>query len=203
MEQIDTIFTDLDGPILDGKLRHYECYRNIILESNGIPLSIDEYWKLKRAKVKRDEVLALSYYPDSYNTFFQKWLDRIEQPEYLELDVLKPDAKAVLERWSKAYTLYLVTLRQSEQNLLSQLNRLQIRSYFNQIICCDYQKHYAKYEAIKHFSCQRAVFIGDTEEDMNTADKCNIPFIAITNGLREKAYLNARYYFEEIKEIDL
>ena len=47
-----------------------------------------------------------------------------------------------------------------------------------------------------------AIFIGDTEEDTNTAKMLGIKSIGITNGLRNKKFLEADYYYEEIKDID-
>ena len=46
-----------------------------------------------------------------------------------------------------------------------------------------------KYEALKDKIFNNAIFIGDTEEDTNTAKMLGIKSIGITNGLRDKKFL--------------
>ncbi len=55
---IRTVILDLDGPVLDGKLRHYDCYRRILGNYHFTPLGIDEYWELKRIGADRKQQLA-------------------------------------------------------------------------------------------------------------------------------------------------
>lgn len=197
------VFLDLDGPILEGKYRHYACYADIIQKDGGKALSLDEYWKLKRKKTKRDEILRLSEYPKGYDDFFSQWLANIEKPKYLELDRLKPDAAETLYRWKETgISLYLVTLRQSKVNLLNELVRFNILRALDEILCCDYRIKQSKLLAIQKANLHAEVFIGDTEQDEETAKALHIPFFAIVSGLREKQLLKATAYYQEIFEIE-
>ena len=72
----------------------------------------------------------------------------------------------------------------------------------DEIIDCPPQRKNTKYEALKHKNFKTAIFIGDTEEDTKTAKMLNIKSIGIISGLRKKEFLDADYYFEEIKDID-
>lgn len=205
MKLFNYIFTDLDGPILDGKYKHYNCYKDIIVEGNGNPISLDEYWKMKRNKVKRDKLLKMSLYGETYDDYMNKWLMNIEKKKYLDMDLLKPNVIYTLREWKKlTEKLYLVTLRRDKENLFYQLKKNGLFELFDEIVCCDFGAINSKYMSLKNIELDksRSIFIGDTEEDMNTAELLQIKSIAITNGIREKKYLRANYYYDEIENIN-
>lgn len=93
-------------------------------------------------------------------------------------------------------------MRQNRKNLCAQLKKLSIYNHFDEIIDCPPTKKNSKYLALKDKSLSNAIFIGDTEEDMNAANMLNISSIAITTGLREKKFLDAKNYYSEIKNIN-
>ena len=78
MEKLDYILIDFDGTLLEGKYKHYNCYKDIINSDGGIPLDIDIYWEMKRNKVTRDVYLEKSYYKGTYEGFLQQWIQNIE-----------------------------------------------------------------------------------------------------------------------------
>lgn len=202
--KIDYIFVDLDGTLLEGKWRQYHCYKNIILKDGGEPIDIDQYWEMKRNKVKREEILEKSNYQSICDDFYKQWMENIEKKEYLIFDRLKPDVKQVLFHWKNfSHHIVLITARNHHENLIWQLKELKIFDLFDDVISCTSFGKDAKYEAIKHIQFNRAVFVGDTEEDMKTAKLLGIQFIGITNGLRKKEDLEANYYAEEIKDIEI
>ncbi|MCT7520064.1 HAD family hydrolase [Aliarcobacter cryaerophilus] len=199
----DYIFLDLDGPILEGKFRHYTCYKYIIKKYGGNVIDVDAYWELKRGKVTRDILLEKSNFRESYEVFFKEWMNTIENEEYLRLDTLKPNVVETLKSWKNITDkIVLVTMRQNREYLLNQLDRLGILCLLNEVIDCPPQRKNTKYEALKDKIFNNAIFIGDTEEDTNTAKMLGIKSIGITNGLRDKKFLEADYYYEEIKDID-
>jgi len=199
----DYIFLDLDGPILEGKYRHYACYKDIVESYGGELLDLDTYWNLKRDKITRDVVLLKSNFQASYDVFFDSWMKNIENEKYLQLDVLKPNVIETIDKWKTiSQKIVLVTMRQNRTFLLQQLKDLGIYNLLDEIIDCPPQGENTKYEALKNKSFINAIFIGDTEEDTKTAKMLNIESIGITNGLRSKEFLDADYYYEEIKDID-
>lgn len=203
-KKFDCIYLDLDGPILDGKLKHYKCYKDIIDKYGGYALDIEEYWEMKRNKINRKILLEKSNFNASYEVFFNEWLKNIELEKYLIYDILKPKVKETLGLW-KNFTenLILVTMRQNRSNLLKQLENLQIIYYFDEVIDCNPFIENSKYQALKNKIFKDAIFVGDTEEDIKTANMLNIKCVAITNGIRDKRFLIADYYAEEIKDIRL
>lgn len=201
MKNLDYIFIDLDGPILDGKLKHYNCYKDII-KDKGMPLDIDDYWIMKRNKISRKILLEKSQYIGLYDEFFTQWLENIEEKKYLGYDCLKPVVKETLLSWKNNNTdkIVLVTMRNNRDSLMWQLNKLEIINLFDDVISCKSENN-EKYEYVKHLKFRNAVFIGDTEEDIKTAKKLNIQSIGILNGLREKKYLESDFYAYDIKDI--
>ncbi|APA83594.1 HAD family hydrolase [Francisella tularensis] len=203
MKKLDYIFLDLDGPILEGKNRHYECYKDILKRHGGDILDLRVYWDMKTSKVKRNVLLEKSNFKKKYEVFIEEWMLNIEKEEYLMLDVLKPDVIKTLKEWRKiANKIVLVTMRQNRNHLLKQLKCLGVIDLLDEIIDCPPNRKNTKYEALKTKVFKNAIFIGDTEEDTNTAKMLNIKSIGITNGLRKKEFLDADYYCEEIKDID-
>lgn len=204
MLKLDCIFIDLDGTLLEGKLKHYNCYKDIILKDGGTPLDIDIYWDMKRSKITRDVFLEKSNYKCTYNNFLTQWLENIESEKYLYYDQLKPDVIEVLNGW-KNYThrIILITMRNNQENLYRQLDELKIRNIFDEIIICSCKENNEKYKFVKDIKFVKAIVIGDTEHDVNLAEKLNIKCIAVTSGLRKKRFLNADFIEEDIKNIDI
>ncbi len=197
------IFCDLDGTLLDGWERHYKCYTDIIVEGGGVPLPKDEYRLLKRNKIPRTVLLEKSKYPLTYETFLNLWLQRIEQKEYLMLDILKPHVLETLQEWQQRQSVFLVTKRQHSDMLNCQLNALNLKQYFEDVIICDYKKKQSKINATRAVFFDKAVVVGDTEEDASVAHEKNIPFLAIKTGMREDVFLKTPYKYNDIYEIKL
>lgn len=199
----DYIFLDLDGPVLEGKYRHYQCYKDIVDLYGGDVLNIDTYWDMKRSKVSRDIILSRSNFKGSYQNFLTAWMSNIEREKYLKLDFVKPEAIEAIKKWETVSDkTVLVTMRQNRVFLINQLKSLGVYSLLNEVIQCPPIKRNAKYEALKDKKFTSAIFIGDTEEDTNTAKMLRIKSIGITNGLRKKEFLDADYYSKEIKDIN-
>lgn len=204
MEKLDCIFIDLDGTLLEGKDKHYKCYEDIINEDGGTPLDIETYWEMKRNKITRDIYLEKSYYENTYSHFLEKWIENIEDKKYLIFDSLKSNVIGILLEWKK-YTnkMILITMRNNKENLYWQLENLKIKDLFDDIVICKCIENANKYDFIKEHKFNRAIVIGDTEQDIKLANDCKIKCIAITSGLRDARYLISDFYAEEINDIDL
>lgn len=199
---LNYIFCDLDGPILDGKWRHYNCYKDILAVFGGKAIPLREYWEMKRNKLSRNILLEKSAFEGSYEDYFSEWMNRIEQKKYLRFDRLKPQVKETLAKW-RDYTekLWLVTQRHDGGNLKWQLSELGIMGCFDDIVVPPLLEKGAKYKMLKDICFSSAIFIGDTEEDMDAARQLKVNFVAVTTGLRNESFLKADYYAKEIKDI--
>jgi len=198
MNEIKKIFLDLDGPLLDGKERHYYCYRSI-LESFGFkPININEYWEKKRALINRRDLLSLSGAEEIYDDFLAEWLAIIESPTVLALDKVQEGAVDCLRNWKEqGIELNLVTMRKNRQALEEQLNSMRLRQYLDTVLVCDHNEGgKGKADAVrKMYSIEQLsknlLWIGDTEADWEAAKYLGCQLILLSNGLRNDAFLDA------------
>lgn len=192
---IKTIFLDLDGPILEGKCRHYQCYNDILIENGFVPLEIEAYWAMKRNRIDRRQQLAASQADGIYEQFLQSWLKRIEKKDYLALDQLQPGVLERLQQWrSLGIELTLVTMRNHEDNLHWQLDELGLSPLLDRVLAVGTASgEMGKAEAARPYvdggAAGTALWIGDTEIDISAARSLGVRVCAVCCGLRTSEYL--------------
>ena len=202
------IVLDLDGPILDGRERHYACYRALLEQAGATPLPLERYWALKRDRVDRRRLLSESDAAAFYDRFLEGWLARIETPELLALDRVQPGALESLHAWRDAgVPLALVTARREEASLLAQLDGLRLRSLFAAVVLTPFaETGEAKARAftLRVGSTACRGWIGDTEVDVDAARRLGAPSIAVTCGLRTAEYLRSLepdFVFDDLRAV--
>lgn len=209
---IKTIILDLDGPLLDGRLRHYRCYSDILLENGFTSMPIDEYWEMKRQRIDRHKQLAVSGAEEIYKDFLKAWIERIEEKTYLEFDRLQPGAVLKLKEWkSSGIKLILVTMRNNKSNLYWQLELLELLQLLDQVVVVGTTGEKSnKADAVKPYlkesSSDSVLWIGDTEVDIIAALLLGVKACAVGCGLRTPNYLstlNPNYLVPYLKGINL
>lgn len=209
---IKTIILDLDGPLLDGRLRHYRCYSDILLENGFTPRPIDEYWEMKRQRVDRHRQLTVSGADGIYNDFLRTWIERIEEKKYLELDRPQPGAVQRLKEWkSSGIKLILATMRNNKSNLYWQLELLELLQLLDQVVAVGTtRKQSNKADAVKPYlkklSSDSVLWVGDTEVDIKAARLLGVRVCVVGCGLRTPNYLSTlkpNYLVSDLKEINL
>lgn len=202
LTDFEIVFCDLDGTLLEDKMRHYMCYKDIIKQYGGSPIHIDEYWNDKRNKVKCSDLLEKSDFQGPEELYYSEWMQRIEQERYLSYEFLKPNIIKVIDYIRQnVKQLNLVTMRNNKWNLMKQLTYLDIGRYFDCIYVGASALGKKKSDLVQDVYGKRVLIIGDTEDDMELAAKVRGSFLAVTNGLRECKYLRADYYYKELEEI--
>ncbi|EDN71225.1 Haloacid dehalogenase-like hydrolase [Beggiatoa sp. PS] len=209
---IKVIILDLDGPLLDGRFRHYQCYKDILEKRGYTPMPREKYWEMKRNRQDRKQLLAVTGAEAIYDCFLTEWLDRIESMEMLALDKIQPSAITKLQEWRNSGILILLaTMRQHPKRLHKQLHDLGIKSFMDQIVVCDYRKGgigkaLAVKDVVPDLSPKCSLWVGDTEVDFKAAKFLGCPVWLIYQGIRSKAYLaSLQTYFlsESIADIDI
>lgn len=193
------IIVDLDGTLLDDRERHYRCYCDIITLLGGKPLISDEYIALKRTKMPLEKILSLSKLGAFVSRFSKMFLERIESKEYLAYEFIRPDALEFMSDITQmGLKLMLATMRKNNENLLWQLQRLGIYSYFEDRILCGSKREVSKNSLVPwRVQC----VVGDTEDDEAMADILETVFFGILSGMRDKRFLHADYYVDNLNEI--
>lgn len=196
VHNIRQIFLDLDGPLLDGKERHYFCYRSILERFGFEPIGIDAYWKNKRARGNRRDLLKMSGAEEFYDEFLSAWVRLIESPEALILDKVQEGAADCLRSWKKqGIELIVATMRKNQQALEQQLVSLALRPLLDAVLVCNYADGGAgKAVAVRERypdtgSMDKALWIGDTEADWEAAQSLGCNIVLVANGLRAEVYL--------------
>jgi len=195
MKKIQQIFLDLDGPLLDGKYRHYHCYSYILKKYGFTPIGLDDYWDKKRMLVNRRDLLQLSNAASIYDEFLSDWLSIIEAKESLALDKVQEGALNCLKVWkSLGINLVLVTLRKNKEAVEEQLRLQGIAEFLDTVLVCDHVSGgLGKANAVRESQIQimpeKSVWIGDTEVDWEAAQSLGMDIILVGNGLRSNAYL--------------
>ncbi|WNF57340.1 HAD hydrolase-like protein [Pseudomonas sp. SG20052] len=196
MKKIKQIFLDLDGPLLDGKYRHYSCYSYILKKYGFSAIALDEYWEKKRSLLNRRDLLQLSNASSIYDEYLDDWLSLIESQEFLALDKVQEGAIDCLRAWkSLGVNLVLVTLRKNKEAVEEQLHLQGLASLLDTILVCDHVSGgLGKANAVRNcqdveIMTENSVWVGDTEVDWEAARSLGVDIILVENGLRNKAYL--------------
>lgn len=183
------IFFDLDGTLIDASERLYKLFIDLIPYCK---LTKQEYWSLKRQNIKHKTIIENFCSNYNFDDFESKWLNNIENINYLSYDKIFDDTINILQylTLSKKYNLYLLTARQSKENLYKELTKFQILNFFKNIFIT--KQKYTKTEIINQqfFNLSNDDFIvGDTINDILCGKELNIKTIALTNGFINKNIL--------------
>ncbi len=175
-KNIDTIFFDLDGTLVNPKKRLYKLF----IELSGSNIGYDEYWKYKKKGLNQVQMLELVGYEFQHQLFKKAWLEEVERQDLLSFDDVFDDVFSTLE-FAKANSIrmIIVTNRQSYDNLMWELEKIGISDFFDEVITT-YQKC-SKDRAIlsAEIDTTNAFFVGDSKEDMDAAAALGISGVLI------------------------
>jgi phosphoglycolate phosphatase len=198
------IFFDLDGTLLDSRERLYRLFQNLVPASN---LSFDEYWSFKKQKINHEQILKAQFgwLPEEIASFQKEWMSRIEEKDYLDLDIPFEGVHEFLSDVKENFTLYIVSHRQFYESAGYQLDKWSLTKYFEKLLITKQQSKKADLILNIVPSVNRNdIFVGDTGEDIKTAQSLGITSIAVLSGFLSKEVLttyNPDYIFNNITDI--
>lgn len=175
------LFLDLDGTLIDSRQRQYNLFSELAPEST---ISFDEYWRCKRNNMSQRDLLQryLQYSDAQVAVFRDAWMDKIEEPFRLDLDVPFEGVREFLAQTHREFELRLVTGRQHFDRLVPQMRKLGLYDYFLDII--NTAQRQSKSELVRARSAWGAddIFVGDTGEDILTGKELGMRTVAVTSG---------------------
>jgi phosphoglycolate phosphatase len=183
------IFCDLDGTLIDSRIRLYELFRYLVPCSN---LSFDEYWGFKRNQINHRQILIENFkYSESQICSFEKsWMGQIELKEWLDLDHPFENVKDFLLYLNSFNNIYIVTARQNKQNVYMQLDRFGWTGIFRDVLVTE--QNSSKVDLITN-SVKVEMddwIVGDTGKDVQTGRTLGIKTAAVLSGfLNENSLL--------------
>lgn len=200
------IFFDLDGTLIDSKLRLYSLFQELVPQSN---LTYEEYWKYKKNEFSHSMLLnqIFNFDEDEIEIFEIKWMKLIETDTWLKLDKpIEGATEHLIKLKEKGIILSIVTARQFKKKVFSQLTLFGWENIFNEILVTE-QKN-KKEELIKPFLslCNDNWIIGDTGMDINVGKKLGIKTVAVLSGFQNEKVLSTYkpdYILKNIKEFTL
>ena len=185
------IFFDLDGTLIDSKLRLYKLFQELVPKSN---LTFIEYWNFKQNKINHAKILKEKFDFDesSIFKFKQDWMKLIEIDRFLKLDTpIDGVGKYLLTLKEKEIDLFVVTARQNKSKAVKQIEDFGLLGFFNQILVTENKK--SKFDLI-HAVLQGSSngwMIGDTGYDIQVGKKLFLNTAAVLTGfLNERVLLD-------------
>lgn len=195
------LLLDLDGPIIDVKVKMHQLYLDLVAPSGKSTISLPDYWEAKRNKTSENDILAKTNALEMIESYKIARKQFIESDQYLLHDVLQPDVVKALAQLQDKFTLILVTLRHNQPSLMRQLDRLQIRNFFTAILNNHKEvtdRWNIKVELIQNYLSKNSIslsqvygIVGDTEIDILAGQNLGLRTFAVENGIRTKPLLEA------------
>ncbi len=196
------LFLDLDGTVLDVRRRHYAAYVSVceMRDVKGTPIPESEYWHWRReGKPVADIVKASKVFPTKYALYQRRFDERLEIPELLLLDELRPGVETFLGKVYTKTPICLVTLRRDGIALESQLASLGLSKYFVTVLFGSPPTPRRPSKTVRGaFKAKlvgdryrllptSALYIGDTETDVAAARTLGFDVFLVEGGHRHKA----------------
>lgn len=130
------------------------------------------------------------------------WIQRIEQEQYLQHDVLYPYTMSMLKHYGKNADLILVTARNNEDAIRKQIRDLGIEQHFERVYVVPSGKQTPELKANILRDNGVELFIGDTESDLRAAELAKCQFYAVTSGFRTINYWKNVVGFSLFEELN-
>lgn len=189
-----TLIFDLDGTLIDSRLRHFIVLKEALSFYNIEYISWLEYnmfMDFKRSgkstkdflrrfeKINMDKIELVNNY----------WISKIEDDEFLKYDILYEDTIRILSKIHEKYEIVFLTSRNNRRGLINELHRLDIARYANSINVVSSPNAFEKKKAvIQKYDKGNTLIIGDTEMEYNAALDLGMDFYILNRGFRSKTF---------------
>lgn len=185
------LFFDLDGTILDSRERLYRLF----IDLTGLnELTFNDYWNIKRNGIGHKQILMEQYGWDlsSYQLFYEKWMNLIEDEQYLKFDTLFPNILKSLKLCTRNnIDTHIITHRQSENNTIKQLDKLGITALVKSILVTNQKSSKKDLITAQQLPLQSSDYlVGDSGKDIECAKELGIQSVAVLSGFLNKEKLS-------------
>ncbi|MDD7578771.1 MAG: ATP-grasp domain-containing protein [Elusimicrobia bacterium] len=186
---IPSIAFDLDGTLLDSRLRHKKVLDDILVR-HKIRLDSSELLAFKRKGHNNiDFLIHKGITKEQAQDIQKEWISLIEDDSYLKLDALYEDALQLLQSYHGT-RLILITARNRKDAALAQIRRMGIASFFQTIHIVPSSPTVAQDKAYFLKKENAVLMLGDTKADFTAAQLAGIPFKHLNHGFHDASILN-------------
>lgn len=181
------IFFDLDGTLINSKVRLYNLFQDLVPNSS---LTFYDYWRLKKQGINHSHILInyFDFNKKQLDDFQSKWMQLIETDAYTKFDApFNGVLKHLLELKKMGFLLYIVTSRQLEEKVILQIKNFGWANIFNKIIVTQQKNKKEDLILPLLISEKNNYLIGDTGLDIKVGKKLKMKTVAVLTGfLNEK-----------------
>ena len=176
---------DLDGTILDCRPRQTKVLLDLCPEV--WPLA-DAIWLAKRSGMSTLAALR-AHHIEPPEDFEALWLNWIEDPAVLTLDLVLPGGKDALQTLRRYADLVLISARQNPRGVYDTLDRCNLSQMFKAVQVVGPGATAADAKAVCLQKAGAVAHCGDSEVDGRCAALVGVPFWAVTCGQRSGVFL--------------
>lgn len=183
------IIFDLDGTLIDSRLRLYRLFQDLAPASL---LSFEQYWSFKKKKISNEQILAtqLNYCQSQINDFVDRWMAQIETPEYLAFDKDITGIHFSLCTLKQRANLYVCTARQFRQSTIDQLSHFNLLQLFEKVMVTENKTSKESLIAAHIHSLNlNDWLVGDTGMDVRVGKLLKIKTCAVLSGFLSRESL--------------
>lgn len=182
------LFFDLDGTLLDSRLRLYRLFQELVPEAG---FSFKNYWQLKR-DYNHAEILRkyFNYKPEDRSHFEYLWMQKIEDEELLHLDKPYsgvPEYLGALK--AKGCDLFVITGRKLRDRTVKQISAWGWVNFFKQVLVTE--QKCSKADLVKPCIKQGKMnwIVGDTQQEILLGKELNMATVAVLSGFSSEKKL--------------
>ncbi len=205
---MNIVWFDFDGTLIHVDERFYQVHLAICSKLGISPLSKEDYWQARCNAVSTENILKLIQASELFEKYIALRNTLIESLEFLTYDVLRNGVKVTLGELKGTYTLHLLTGRSNKANLLYELENLEIKQYFSEVLMVSpFGKWEEKSTILNEYKNESYYMIGDTPNDIIAGKNAAVKTIGILGGMSTYSILSATNPdflvndFPEIKKI--
>ncbi len=182
---------DFDGTIVDCRPRQQAALVAAAAACGlAAPLDLDTVWQHRRHGATLVEALVAGGIDDAEaRRIGERWVETVEDDDFLPHDPLLPDARAVLTRLAARHDLAIVSARRRPDGIARQIADLGLADLVGElhVVAPGAGAAAAKAEIIRRRKI--ACFVGDTESDLRAARLAGIPVCLVSAGQRDGTWL--------------
>jgi phosphoglycolate phosphatase len=182
------IIFDLDGTLIDSKLRLYKLFQHLVPNST---LSYQDYWAFKKCKISNETILheKFSFKNSQIERFVIDWMILIESPQFLSFDKNFEGIHEALESVKSLASLHVCTHRQNKPAVNEQLENLGLMPFFETVLVTE--QVISKRDLIVEIQGLGSEdwFVGDTGVDVEVGKSLNIKTCGVLSGFLNRQSL--------------
>ncbi|HEX3720175.1 MAG TPA: hypothetical protein VH595_19670 [Verrucomicrobiae bacterium] len=183
---------DWDGTLVDCRGRQTAVLRDVLSRISGVSIDPDAWWRRKTEGLSTHQALIeAGIIPTVASAVTNSWVAEVENENWLELDVVHPQALPALEVvLAHGFSPVVITGRRNAEGARSQI----LKSSIGRLVGEIWVVNPVGAASLKgEFLTQNKVnvFVGDTESDFFAAQAANAIFGGVSSGQRSANYLSS------------